>query len=198
MACLHSSTVFFLCSSLIGLTMAGCGDDSGTTSTSSSADSGSTTAVADSGTDTVQETESGSTPATSDSGETEGETEATTTATTDATTAGETDGETEGDTEAETEGDTEGVACAELDAMACMDATECMPIAGRPIMVPDTGACLGEPEFIECQLATGCGDAITYACEGPETTIYEFLDTCIPMGWENCKIPPIELGPCMD
>lgn len=197
MAYLRSSTVLLLASSLVGLTMTGCGDDSGTTGTTS-ADSGSTTAVADSGADTVQETESGSTPATSDTGATEGDTEATTAATTDATTAGETDGETEGETDAETEGDTEGVACAGLDAMACMDAAECMPIAGRPIMVPDTGACLGEPEFIECQPAMGCGDAISYACEGPKTTIYEFLDTCIPMGWDFCEIPPIELGPCAD
>ncbi|MCA9655961.1 MAG: hypothetical protein H6712_15180 [Myxococcales bacterium] len=52
-------------------------------------------------------------------------------------------------------------------------------------------------EHIECQPATGCDDALTYACAGDDAPMYELPDSCIPTAWLDCgPPPPIEILPC--
>lgn len=94
-------------------------------------------------------------------------------------------------------GETEGVECSGLGPRECDANAACMPIAGAPILMPDGGACLGPREFIECQPATGCGDAITFACPGLDAPQYQFNDTCTPTGWIDCGPPPKgKIPPC--
>ncbi|MEX1363404.1 MAG: hypothetical protein AB1Z98_09780 [Nannocystaceae bacterium] len=167
-----------LCCSLLG----GCGDDGGAGDTSQ--------ATAGSSTGATGSTTSADTDPTS-AGTLDGG--STTTAPTDPT-AGTTEAETEGGSTTETE--TGGSVCDGLDAEQCLANMECMPISGRPIVDEGAGACLAEREYIECQPATGCGDAITYACEGDDAPLYEFPDTCTPVGWVDCGEPPPDLEPC--
>lgn len=102
-----------------------------------------------------------------------------------------------GDTTWATGADTDALECYGLDEPACLATPKCMAIGGMPILMPDGGACLGPREFLACQLATGCGDAITYACAGLDAPLYQFLDTCVPEGWIDCGTPPpVELLPC--
>lgn len=102
-----------------------------------------------------------------------------------------------GDTTWATGVDTDALECFGLDEDACSSNPQCMAIVGTPILFPDGGACLGPSEFLDCRLATGCGDAITYACAGLDAPLYQFLDTCIPEGWSDCGAPPpVELLPC--
>lgn len=104
---------------------------------------------------------------------------------------------TMGDTTPDTSFDTDSLECYGRDARGCMANGLCMPIVGAPILMPDGGVCLGPREFIECQPAIGCGDAITYACAGLDAPQYQFLDTCIPDAWIDCGPPPVgELPPC--
>jgi len=103
-------------------------------------------------------------------------------------------GETESAT---TEAETDGTECLGLDRAMCLENPLCMAIAGAEIMTMGEGACLGEREFIDCQPATGCAEVITYACEGDDAPLYEFPNSCIPLGWSECgPPPPIDLPSC--
>lgn len=175
----------------LGLGLAGCGDD-GSGESSTNADT-SATSAADSDTSAGTAADSSATSA----GTSESATGGSDGATEGVTSVGETEGATSaGETEGATSaGETEGSVCDGLDQMACLANEECMPISGQPIETGGTEPCLGPREFLECQPMMGCGDAITYACDG-EPPIYEFSDTCIPGGWKNCEPPPVELLPC--
>lgn len=172
--------------------LAGCGDD-GTSETGNS-ESGETTSQTGSTTAPSTETDptTGATSAmTSDS--TAGSEEGTaTTAMTSDTTAGT----EEGTATTMTSDTTAGGACVGLDEAECNADAGCMPINGAPIEMTGNGGCLQPLEFIECQVAIGCGDAITYACEGDDAPPFEFLDTCIPDGWFECPAPGGPLPPC--
>lgn len=110
-------------------------------------------------------------------------------------TAGPTPDTTQGEGTS-TSGETAGAQCDGLDRKECTTTEGCMPIAGTPILMMGDGVCLGGPEFIECQPTTGCGGAITYACAGDDAMNYEFMNTCIPLGWVSCGNPPGPLRPC--
>lgn len=177
----------FVASLGLGLAV-GCGDDGGAesgTGAGSSEGSSSGSGPTSTSTMTMTPTVSG----TADT--TEGMT-----ATEDTTMGMMTMGEsTEGMTS--TTGDTEGSVCEGLGRDQCMATDGCMAIAGSPIMMMDGGACLGPVEYIECQMAIGCGDAITYACAGDDAPLYEFPDTCTPASWIDCGKPPgVVLEPC--
>ncbi len=195
----RSSMIVLAC---VGLWLPGCGDDSGSSETGASSSEGSATMGATDSNPTATATDSASASATdsASASATESGTGADSGTTSEGSaTMGATEGATEGDT---TEGATseastsEGVTCEGLDREACNDNEMCMPIGGRPIVMMGDGVCIGEPEYLECQDAIGCGDAITYGCENKEATIYEFIDTCIPEGWMECPPPPIDLMPC--
>lgn len=182
----HQS-LLIVCIAALGLTAPACGDDGGTTDTN--ADTGTATSASSTTASTVSDTDPEPTTSVGTMGATSAGTSSMET-TTD-TTAGATEDSTG------TAGETEGSVCAGLEADACEANMDCMTIAGRPILMMGDGACLGPREFIECQPATGCGDAITYACRGDDGPMWEFLDTCIPTTWFECgPPPPIDLMPC--
>ncbi len=175
---------------VIGLAAIGCGDDgpgdeaglSGPAGTTTTNDSDSTTEASG---DTINPPPPP--PPTTDGNDTEASTSTMTSS------ADTTDGQT-GDS---TAADTDSAACADLGMRACMASEQCMTIGGAEIQMTNNGACLGEREFLDCQPLTGCGDAITYACEGPDAPMYQFIDTCIPDGWVECgPPPPVDLLPC--
>lgn len=85
--------------------------------------------------------------------------------------------------------------CGALNAMECMATPTCLAVLGGKVNTAKM--CSQKPMFLGCIDATGCGDAITYACDPaidpPQP--YEFKDTCIPDGWEVCDAPGVD-GPC--
>lgn len=192
MTLLRRSIVLTLAGSLATFGAA-CGDDSGTSGGEESSssggvatgDSGATSAPGSSSGGNVTMTGGGS----GGSGDTAGTTDPT------GATGDDTAGTTQGDSTSE--GETESVVCADLGMEACMTTEGCMGIGGRELRMTDTGACWGPREFVECQMAMGCGDAITYACPPDDKTLWEFSDTCTPEGWVACgPPPPIEIPPC--
>lgn len=180
---MNQPCITLLALTLTALAVLGCGDDGTGDSTEGMGSTGSTTAGSASSTGPTSE--STTSVATSSMDSTGPATSSTTspTSTDDSTSA--------------TSVDTDALECFGLDARSCMANPQCMPIVGTPILMPDGGACLGPREFLDCQLATGCGDAITYACAGLDAPLYQFLDTCIPEGWIDCGPPPAgEIPPC--
>jgi hypothetical protein len=165
----------------LALVLTGCGDDGSTGDSTAGMGSTGTTTMSSGSSD-------GSTGETATSA---------VTGSMDSTGPGTTSAATTGDMTSDTGVDTDSLECFGLDARACMANGLCMPIVGAPILMPDGGACLGPREFLECQPAIGCGDAITYACAGLDAPQYQFLDTCIPEAWIDCGEPPAgELPPC--
>ncbi len=177
---LHRSTLFlFSCT----LAFAACtGDDGGGETTEAMGSSGATTSGVTSSTGPTSET------ATS-----------VVTGSMDATGPAETSAETTAaDTGSTTNAvDTDSLGCYGLGPRECMADALCMPIVGAPIVDSDGGRCLGEREFIECQPAAACGEAITFACPGLDGPQYQFGDTCTPEGWVDCGPPPDgDVPPC--
>lgn len=166
---------------MLALALTGCGDDGSTDE--------STVGMGSSGTTTAGSVSSGDSTSDSATSVASGSMDSTGPSATSSTSMG--------DTTWATGVDTDALECYGLDEAACLANPQCMAIVGTPILFPDGGACLGPREFLECRLATGCGDAITYACAGLDAPLYQFLDTCIPESWIDCGAPPpVELLPC--
>ncbi|EDM81590.1 hypothetical protein PPSIR1_21774 [Plesiocystis pacifica SIR-1] len=167
----------------LALTFA-CGDDGGE---DGSNDDFGTPDTGDTGGD---EAEAGTTEGGTDAGTDDG-----TGDTTDAEADTQADAEAEAEADAE-EGETAGGGCADLDSEeACNADANCQSVLGSKLKTNGANApCLQEVDFIGCIDAQGCGDALTWFCNGNQ--IYEVLDTCGPEGFEMCE-PPRELnGAC--
>ncbi len=194
----NASVVFWAWMGTAGLLLTGCPGDDGN-GDEGAASSGSTSMASTSATDNPTGGSNNTMTASGEGsgGSTMGSADATATQGSESATQGSESESASGDTT--TAGETEGGVCDGLGAMECMSTEGCMPIVGSPIDASGVGGtpCLDEREFIECQPAIGCGDAITYACEGDDAQMYQFLDTCIPVGWVECgPRPPGELPPC--
>lgn len=171
----------------LALTFA-CGDDGGE---DGSNDDFGTPDTGDAGGD---EAEAGTTEGGTDAGTDDG-TGDTTDAEADTQADAEAEAEADADADAE-EGETAGGGCADLDSEeACNADANCQSVLGSKLKTNGANApCLQEVDFIGCIDAQGCGDALTWFCNGNQ--IYEVLDTCGPEGFEMCE-PPRELnGAC--
>jgi hypothetical protein len=127
------------------------------------------------------------------------ETSAASTASTTGTSAAESEGGSGGADESSGggEGESTGAAdpCEGLSREECNANRDCMVITCSPYeMSGDPGNtpwCIGEPEFLGCQTATGCDDMRTIACAGDDAPAFACPSSCIPVGWSECA-PPVE------
>ena len=86
--------------------------------------------------------------------------------------------------------------CVDLDEDECGMNPNCQPVNGARLKEngPDS-PCLEPAEFLGCIGMQGCGDAITWFCEG--NNVWQVNDTCGPEGAEQCEAPmePVETCP---
>lgn len=90
--------------------------------------------------------------------------------------------------------------CSDTPPDQCAETEGCQLVAGRPILDDPAGPqCLPADSMavgLACIEQTGCGDAISWGSEGPDTLIHQFPDTCLPPGWIEAS--PVDDCACSD
>ena len=184
----------WVCASLLVLTVA-CGDDKGDESSSETGET-----VGDGDGDPTTTGDGDGDPTTGD-GDGDGDGDPTTGDGDGDPTTGDGDGDpTTGDGDGDpTTGDGDGdpnLDCYGFDETECGDNPDCQAVTGSPLKTNGPNSpCLEPSEFLGCIPASGCGDAETWFCDGPNS---KFLvpDTCGPEGAEQCDPPMGDVGEC--
>jgi len=185
----RTSLVF---STALALSSVACGDDGGSTDadgTESSTDADGTAEDADAGTE-VGSTDNGTDAGTTDTTDTTTDPDTTDTAPdtgTDTSDTGDTTDTT--DTADTTDTTTGNLACLDYETQDECDADpDCQSVTGQKLKTNGADSpCLQESDFLGCIPQQGCGDALTYFCQG--NNVFLVPDTCGPDGFEMCEGP---------